>query len=54
MMHKTMDDLRAMEADNIIKGSRQHLHHFGCCDLYDLQQKGGDVYSLGPSVVHSD
>jgi hypothetical protein len=33
MMHKTMDDLRAMEADNIIEGSQRRLHHFGCHDL---------------------
>jgi hypothetical protein len=29
-MHKTMDDLRATEDDNIIKGSRRCLCHVGC------------------------
>jgi hypothetical protein len=29
MMHKTMDDLRVTEADNIIEGSHRRLRHFG-------------------------
>jgi hypothetical protein len=49
-----MYDLRATEADSIIKGSRRRLHHFACHDLYDLKQQGGDVYSHGPWVVHAD
>jgi hypothetical protein len=32
-MHKTKDDLRAMEANNIVEGSQRRLHHFGCHDL---------------------
>jgi hypothetical protein len=49
-----MDDLRATEADNIIEGSQRRLCHFDCHDLYDLRWQGGDVYSPGPSVVHSE
>jgi hypothetical protein len=50
-MHTTLYDLQVMQADNIIKGSRQRLRHFG---YYDLQWKVGDVYSPGPWVVHTN
>jgi hypothetical protein len=37
-MHKTMHYLRAIEVDDIVEGSSQHIPHFGRHNVYDLQR----------------
>jgi hypothetical protein len=54
MGKNAQEDLRAMEADNIIEGSWRSLRYFGCHHLEDLRWQVGEVYSPGPWVVHTE